>query len=225
MHLDKTKIILLAVAAVLVIGGGIALFTYDDWKPLPDTTTYQGRNISFTYPRTYSVDEYGASAVYVSSTTAEGTELPVVEIVTYRNDPDVARPPTFRVFADRQIQALCGTDAPGETVRCITPVVEPYTAPGGYLGQQYNLTLERRNITSGAVSTTTYGPIYVFDITEPATPENPLRYEAIFVYPSFTAWNQGNGKPELLETIMNTLVLEGVPLAPTTTPATTTPAQ
>lgn len=213
--MQKKHLIVLGVVSLVLIVGGTAFFTYDDWKPVSETVGYRSGSASFTFQRGYSLKEYGNSGTLVGVTT-EGGFAPLVEIVSYQNDPDVARPANFDAFIKRQAQVLCGTDNGIDSVTCSDPVIEPITTTTGMKGQKISLSLVRRNLETGAVGTTTYTPIYAFDTTESPDPDETLRYRTTLIYPSFTPFLEGIVATDLMDDIFNTLVIEK--LTPTTTP-------
>ena len=128
----------------------------------------------------------------------------------YQSDPDEAAPASFDAFMKRQAGALCGADGPTESISCTQVGVTPTTTANGLSGQMLNLTLVRKNLKTGTTTSTTYGPMYVFNTTEPATADAPLRYTGIFVYPALSAFiDQGTTTPALMDQIMSTLMLTG----------------
>lgn len=192
-------------AAVLAVGIAIYL-SRDMWIPLPDDTTYHDSSFSFVYPRIYNAEEYAAGSVVVSSVEDDVTR-PLVEVVRYESDRDVALPATFDAYIKKQAQALCGSDGI-ESVTCTEVLITPYENAQGYIGQELSLTLNRKNLESGTTTTSTFGPVYVFNTTRPADdPTDTLRYRAVFVYPAFASVLSGGTSPELLAQIIDSLTL------------------
>ncbi len=205
-NLTKKQKIILGIVAGLLLIAGIAYFSRDAWVPVPDNTTYRSGSLSFTYPRTESLKEYGSSAIYLGSET--DTEFAShIEVVQYRSDPDAPLPASFDAFAKKQAQFLCGTDGAVESVTCTNPVSEPITTAGGLVGQKLSLLFTRKDLTSGAVSTSTYTPVYVFNTTEAADEGEALRYRALFVYPSVSGFLAGTTTPVVLQQVIDTLTI------------------
>lgn len=197
----------IATALVIVLGAGLLYFTYSYFHPLPDTTTFKSKFFSFDYPRTYTAQEYAPGVVSIGTKNGD-VLMPYIEVNRYQSDPDVAIPASFDIFMKRQASALCGADGPIESITCTQVGVTPYSSPKGFSGQKLNLTLVRKNLKSGTTTSSTYGPFYVFNTTATATPDSPLRYSAIFIYPSLSAFiNQGTTTPALMDEILGTLDL------------------
>lgn len=208
MTLTSKHKLLIGIGAV-VLALLVVFLTRDLWTPLPETTTYHNNSFSITYPREYTAKEYSSSSVVVGN--AEGDLFdPLVEVVRYESDRDVALPVSFDAYIERQAMALCGSDGPIEDLACTDAVRAPYTSPQGLTGQELTLTLLRTNLESGTTTTETFGPIYVFNTTPPVeSPEDTLRYRAIFVYPSFSTLIAGRAEPLLLTKIIDSLTLPG----------------
>jgi hypothetical protein len=199
------------IAGAIVVIAGIYLLTVaiDALTPPPDNTEFKSRNFSFTYPRVYTAEEYSPEEVSIGTEREDGVIDPLVQVVHYKSDPDVAVPASFDAFVKRQAAALCGSDA-AESVTCTEVGTAAYTSPtNGAVGQKLNLTLVRKNLTSGTTTSSTYGPLYVFNTTTAttSTPEDPLRYSAIFIYPSLQTFLSGATTSQaLLDQVINTFV-------------------
>jgi hypothetical protein len=197
---------------VVVIGITLLVLGYQALAPLPDNTDFKNRYFSFSYPRSYNVTEYAPGVASIGSTTPVGFD-PLVEIVRYQSDPDVALPVNFDAFMKRQAAALCGADGPVESISCTEVGVTPYISLTGIEGQALNLTMIHKNLRSGTTSSSIYGPVYVFNTSETrtatTTPDNPYRYSALFVYPSLPTYlTKGTTTPQLLKQILDTLTVE-----------------
>lgn len=201
----RQKLLIGIGAAVLVVGTAIYL-SRDFWIPLPDNTTYNDSNFSFVYPRVYDTKEYNSGAVIVGE-TADSVFSPLVEVVRYESDRDVALPATFDLYVKKQAQALCGSDGL-ESVTCTNVVATPYTSAQGIAGQELSLTLNRKSLETGVTATSTFGPVYVFNTTRPVEdPLDTLRYRAVFVYPSFASVISASTSPALLAQVIDSLTL------------------
>lgn len=206
MTLTPRHKLLIGIGAVVLLGLAVYM-TRDLWNPPPDNTTYHDSTFSFVYPRTYSADEYAPGAVVVGTTTDNGFS-PLVEVIRYQSDRDVALPSSFEAYVERQALALCGSDGPTESLTCTDAVSVPYTSAQGLMGEELSLTLLRTNLASGTTTTETFAPLYVFNMTRPVEdPEDTLRYRALFVYPSFSSAVSGNTNPELLTQIIDSLLI------------------
>lgn len=196
----------IAAVLVIILGAGLLYLTYDHFKPLPETTTFKSRYYSFDYPRTYTAKEYASGVVSIGEENGDAI-TPYIEVNRYQSDPDVATPGSFDAFMKRQASALCGADGPTESITCTEVGVTPYTSPKGLTGQMLNLTLVKKNLASGTTTSSTYGPFYVFNTTDPATEDAPLRYSAIFVYPSLAAFVDGTTTPALMDQVIGSFAL------------------
>lgn len=207
MTLTPKQKLLIGVGAAVVLLILAAFLSRDLWTPLPDNTTYRDSNFSFEYPRALVAREYANAAVGIG--TGSGIDFaPLVEVIRYQNDQDVALPATFDVYIERQARALCGSDGPIESLICTDVVATPYTSTQGLVGQELNLTLVRTNLADGTVTNDTFGPVYVFNVTDPADTTDPtdtLRYSSIFVYPAFASVATGSTSPTLLTQIIDSL--------------------
>lgn len=203
----KHKLLIGIVGVVLVLVAALVLFR-NAWFPLSDETTYHGSGFTFVYPHASDAEEYAPGAVVVGNSSEDGVFSPLVEVVRYQSDREVALPPTFDAYVKRQALALCGSDGGVESLSCTDAAAAPYTSAQGLEGQELTLTLLRTNLESGTTTTETFGPIYVFNMTRPVeNPEEALRYRALFVYPSFAAATSGSTSPKLLTQIIDSLLI------------------
>ncbi len=192
---------IIAVAVLIVAGIGIILLTH---QPVPDNSDFKGGPFSFSYPRTFDVNEYAEGVVSVGHGNSN-LFSPLVEVDRYQSDPDEKLPATFDDFMKRQAAALCGADGPKESVTCTQVGTSAYTSKQGLVGQMLNLTLVKKNLSTGTTTNATYGPMYVFNTTASSTDGDPMRYSAIFVYPSLAAFMAGTSSPALEQQIVDTL--------------------
>lgn len=195
----------IAIAIVLILGAGL-LYIIFGHGPLPDMTTFKTKYFSFEYPRTYAAQEYSSGVVSLGTKNGE-VVVPAVEVNRYQNDPDEKTPASFDAFMKRQAGALCGADGPVESITCTQVGVTAYTSPKGLSGAKLDLTLVRKNLKTGTTTSSTYGPLYVFNTTPIPTPDAPLRYTAIFVYPALSAFLEGTTTPALMQEVLDTLII------------------
>lgn len=208
MTFDKKRILILAGTVLVFALAALIWWEYEDtdgWAPLPDETTYQSSAFSFSYPRIYTLEEYARGVVSVG-TEIEGERVSLVEVVRYRQDPDTATPVSYETFVTRQLLALCGSDDAALMISCSNPVATSSSYGGAFETDEITLTMTRTN-AAGEKTTEPYGPIYVFNTTEAATAEDPLRYEATFVYPSLEAVRAGTSSPALVQEIARLLTM------------------
>jgi hypothetical protein len=196
------------IAGIIVVVAGIAILMlgYQHFKPLPETTEFKGRYFSFTYPRIYNAQEYAPGVVSIGTKNDAGLD-PLVEVTRYGSDPDSALPKSFDTFMKLQAGVLCGADGPIESIACTEIGVTPYTSPTGLSGQMLNLTLIKKNLKTGTTTNETYGPFYVFNTTNPATTDTPLRYSGIFIHPSLAAFLSGTTSPAIMQGVLSTFTL------------------
>lgn len=206
MHFLQKNRLIVAAVLVVILGGGIAYLTYNHLHPVPDTTTFKATHFSFEYPRTFAAREYAMDVVSVGKEDGD-TLKPNIEVVRYQSDPDVALPASFDAFMKRQAAALCGTDSSVESIACTEVGVTKYTNPKGMDGAMLNLTLVRTNLKTGAKTSSTYGPMYVFNNTPRATADSPLRYSAVFIYPSLSAFLNGTTSPALMQQVVTSFLI------------------
>lgn len=198
-------------AIVLVLGGFLLDWGYEEFKPLPDNTEFKARLFNFSFPRVYNAEEYATGVVSIgmrSTSSPDGLD-PLIEITKYQSDPDTARPADFNTFMKRQASALCGADGPSESVACTEVGITAYTSPTGISGQKLDLTLIRKNLKTGTSTTSTYGPMYVFNTSKASsTPGANYRYSAIFIYPSLAAFLSGTTSPALMDQVLATFTIK-----------------
>lgn len=201
--------LLIAGILVVVLGGWLLLGGIDALTPRSDYAEFRTSYFSFTYPRIYHAEDYARGVATLGKKEGE-VFTPYVEISRYRSDPDTATPATFDLFMKQQAGALCGADDSIESITCTEVGVTPYTSPKGVVGQKLALTLVRKNLKTGTTTSSTYAPLYVFNITSTATSTsaNPKRYSAIFIYPSLSAFLSGTTNPELMDQVLNTFELK-----------------
>jgi len=195
---------IIAVAVLILAGIGIILLTH---QPLPETTNFKSGPFSFSYSRGYDVNEYASGVVSVGHGNKQ-IFSPLVEVDRYQSDPDEALPASFDVFMKKQAAALCGADGPKESISCTQVGVADYTSAKSLVGKQLTLTLVKKNLSTGTTTSESYGPMYVFNTTASSTPDSPLRYSAIFVYPSLAAFLAGTSSPALEQQIVDTLTTD-----------------
>lgn len=190
--IQKYRYYLIAAAVVvvaLIAWGGYYLAHHKHvLAPLPEVTEFKSGNFSFSYPRVASAKEYASGVVSVGG-EYNNFFIPLIDIVHYKNDPQSAAPANLTAFIAKQAQALCGGDASGVRITCGSPVVTDYTSPTGVKGELLTLALTEANTKTGTSTSLTYGPIYVFapHIT-PASIDGPARYDAVFIYPTFSSF-------------------------------------
>lgn len=211
MILTPKKKLFIGIGAAVLVLIGAAFLSRDLWIPLPDNTTYRASDFSFVYPRANVAKEYANAAVGVG--TMNETEYnPLVEVIRYKSDEDVALPANFTAYVERQARALCGSDGSVESLKCTDVVSVPFESASGLVGQELTLTLVRTSLADGTVTNDTFGPVYVFNTTEPTDPTDPtdtLRYSAVFVYPAFASVAAASTSPALLTQIIDSLELSG----------------
>ncbi len=206
---DKKRIVIGVAVLLAIIAGGTYLYVQSE-KPSTDTAKFEGRLFSFSYPRVYELREVDSGVVLVGQ-EEEGNLKPLVGVVRYKSDPESPLPPSFEAFVKKQAQNLCGSDDSIENVTCSAAMVEPYAGAGmsstssSTPGLKLSLTLARTNLSTGVIATSTYTPIYVFNVTETPTIDRPLRYQAVFVYPTLEAVRAGTIDADLQDRIMSSL--------------------
>lgn len=184
--MNKKTGIVLGIIVILAIILGVWYFMEKDTGPVPDNALYRNADFSFTYPRGYELEEYASGAVSLGQ--QEGDMFnPAVDIIRYKSDPDVAAPANFESFIRRQAQNLCGADGSTESITCTGAVSVPFHSPSGYDGFAINMSLVRKNLTTGTTSTTAYPPVYAFNLTDAPSGGEPVRYAALLIYPSLPA--------------------------------------
>ncbi|GEM_PF-1393254 len=208
MQTNQRNILIIGavVAALILIGGGWYLISNVNPPPSTDTSTFKSKAFWFDYPRIFDVREFETGAVLVGSQERKEF-VPLVQVMEYKSDPDSPLPASYEEFVTQQALELCGSDNSEESVECSTPVVEPFTSLNAFEGLKVTLTLTRTNLETQESVASTFGPIYAFDVTKPATAEDPLRYTSIFVNPTLQATLSGTEVTELLDAVVARLVI------------------
>lgn len=203
----KYRWYLVGLLAIIVVVLGVNHYIRTRPGPiLTEVSSFQSGNFTFEYPRTYEAKEYATGVVSLGENYQNAGFIPLVDIVRYKSDPDVAAPVSFDAFVKKQLGSLCGSDSAGFTITCTNPVVAEYTT-GSTKGEVVNMTLTKKNLTTGTTSTSTYGPIYVFNSTD--TTATPIRYQGVFVYPTFSSFVLvGTTSPAFIESVATTLKLD-----------------
>ncbi|MEO6536678.1 MAG: hypothetical protein ABIT47_03205 [Candidatus Paceibacterota bacterium] len=195
------------IGAVLIIFVLISIYgSRRSWLPVPDNTTYHDVDLSFTYPRTYHLDEYGIDIASLGKPFGD-TFTPLVEVVRYENDPDEKLPATYLDFIKKQAMNLCGSDGSIESITCTKVDAKPFVSSKGLHGQQLSLTLVRKNLITATSTNSQYGPIYVFNTTPQPVKGETFGFRSIFVYPSLGAFVDGTSSPELLQNVVDTIMI------------------
>lgn len=209
-QLMKYRLIIGAVVVLLIVGAGVYFFHGIPGvpKPVPDNATFSSGKFSFSYPRIYETREYATGVVSIGGSQPGGAFIPLIDVVQYKNDLQSATPASFDAFVTNQTHALCGSDASTETISCTNPVTKPYVTTAGLPGNQITMTLTRKNVKTGAVTTSSYGPIFVFNTTGAADPGTAVRYGAVLVYPTFSTFLLASSTGTLVEGIATTIVIK-----------------
>jgi hypothetical protein len=195
------------IGAVFIIFVLIAIYgSRTMWLPVPDDTTYHDVGYSFTYPRLYHISEYGIGVASLGRPFGD-TYTPLVEVVQYDSDPDVALPKSYDAFVMKQAIDICGSDSSVESITCTATSTTRYTSAQGLSGKELMLTLTRKNLVTSTTTKMAYGPFYGFNMTPKPTKDSPLRYRVLLVYPSLEAFVAGTSSPKLLQTVIDSLVI------------------
>lgn len=207
MHINQRKILIAGalIAALVLILGGWYLFA-NSTRPSTDTSTFKSKAFWFDYPRTFDVREFETGAVLVGSQERKEF-VPLVQVMEYKSDPDSPLAASYEEFVTQQALELCGSDNSEENVECSNAVVEPFTSLNAFDGFKITLTLTRTNLGTQETVASTFGPIYAFNVTKPATAEDPLRYASVFVNPTLQATLSGTEVTELLDAVVARLVI------------------
>jgi len=185
--------------------------------PIDAPSEFKSANFSFTYPRLFTAVERTDGAVALGGKVGDSF-IPLVDVVRYKTDPDAPAPASFETFAARQAQALCGSDAEGVSLACTSPVTKVYTTPAGLVGEEMSLTLVARNLKSGTTTSSTYGPVYIFNTSQKPDPGEAVSYQAVFVYPDFYSFTLASSSAALVPDVAATLVItKGASVHATTT--------
>lgn len=197
------------IVSAVVVAGVVLVATQLFKAHVPDITNFITSEYSFTYPRTFSTEEYAPGVVSIGHQRPPYGLVPFVDVNIYKSDPQSKLPSSFDAFAKAQAAELCGSDDSVASITCTQKSVAPYTSAEGLIGTKMELTATFKNLKTGTTTSSTYGPLYVFDTTASATREAgaPLRYSGVFVYQSFTAFLAGTSSPALLNQVVDTLTL------------------
>lgn len=142
-------------------------------------------NYSFTYPTGWGVQEYTPEAIAIGSTTTQGFDS-VAEVAVIKSSDGEHQ--NYDAFFLEKAKILCAADSPTETINCgeIT-ATSSYTADTGLAGEEFYLELLRTDLQTNETATSTFGPLYAFDIGPNATTSE---FAALLVYQPLASYLQ-----------------------------------
>jgi len=201
----NTRIILIVLAAVLVIGS-IAFFVTQN-RSTEDAAVRSYTNTTYGYtfrlPEPYEVMEYTPENISVGTPVGEGFESEVD--VAYMESGEEGAYENFEEFLFERTRLLCAADGPDESLDCTRIArIRTLETSDGESGYELMLELTRRTHSTGEMATSTYGPLFAFDVSE-RDPESA--YAAIVVYqplPTFLTSESVN----LLRRIVGSFTIE-----------------
>lgn len=197
-NLTITLLVLLGAFAVLAIWLSLGRPWFS--APLPETTSYRSSNYgySFSYPRTLTLEETSSRRVAIGSTGEAGfTEQAVVQVV--RTETPTAN---FRTFITGEIRRLCATEIDSAATTCGAIVSEESVrTEGSLLATKYVF-----SVTAAGATTTTFGPVYAFDVTGTIP---SYAHAGILVYPPVSQVLIGTPDETLLKKIADGLTIGG----------------
>lgn len=183
------------ILVVIAIAIGLALW----WWPAPDaeilppgeegialhTYTNQMYGYSIVYADDLEVEEYTPEIVSIGTGNIAGGFDSVVDISVARSGGEGGYE-SFEEFAFERSRNFCAADGPSETIHCDTVESRTaFTSSTGVRGHELYLTLVHENFSTGASSTTRFGPVYAFDISDQV---EGSAFSALLIYqplPSF----------------------------------------
>lgn len=136
---------------------------------------------SFNYPAHYEVREYTPEHVALGRSRGDIFE-PHVEIVLAQSGEE-SPAESYWAFLIERSQLNCAANGPDETLNC-NGVVEhrPFYTAFKVEGEELYLRLVRRRLSSGAVTTQRFGPVYAFNLSK-NVPSS--RFAALLIYRSW----------------------------------------
>ncbi len=208
--MNRRNSVIAVVLAVIAIAAGFYFFHGAPApRPMPASVTFESGKFAFAYPGAYEVKEYASGVASVGGThTAGSAFIPLIDVVQYKSDLQSTAPASFDAFVRKQAQALCATESLTEAISCTDLVETAYTNGQGFPGKKIMFTLVRKNLKTAAVTKSTYGPIFVFDVTAKPGPGEATRYQGVFVYPTFSTFVLVPGTGDLVEGIASAIVLK-----------------
>ncbi len=155
-------------------------------KP-PETSLYKNTRFDyqFTYPRTYTLEEYTNRYVTLGNDSSKGRTEMVSSSVLQSEEGQFY--PTFGAFLTNRLSLLCAADSPDKTYECATVAERtPMRNGTGTFVTEYYLNLVVHTTATGATETKRYGPLYVFDISKDNLDST---YSALIVYPPVASFD------------------------------------
>ena len=201
----NTRIILIVLALVLIIGGAAYFLMKDRGAEETPVRSYTNATYGYTFrlPEPYEVMEYTPENISVGTPNGEGFDSEVD--VAYMESGGEGGYENFEAFLFERTRLLCAADGPNESLDC-TRIARLRTleTSGGATGYELTLELTRLTPSTGETATSTYGPMFAFDVSE-RDPESA--YAAIVVYqplPTFLTSESVN----LLRRIVGSFTIE-----------------
>lgn len=174
---------------------------------------------SFEIPEGMSYLAYADESVSVGTTTEGGIES-AVDIRIYSSGEEVGYG-SYEAFVVDVLRNACAADGPNETISC-EAVAErtPFTTSRGVSGEIVSLTRVYENLETGERTLGSFGPHYVFDISE----QEPLEYVILAVSaPAHLPLEAVDYRA--LHVVADSMQFENMPAPAATTTATGTPAE
>jgi hypothetical protein len=210
------KYVWYVVGLVVIVVGGFLLLQGTGGKgggggnsTVPDLTEISSGNFSFAYPTVLQTKEYAPGVVSVGGVYKNAGFISLVDVVHYKSDLQSATPASFDAYMKKQALAFCGSDSTTTAGACSNPTEVAYTSPSGVSGFKLTLAFSRKNPTTGKTEASTYGPIYVFNTSKPPATGEKLRYEGVFIYPTFSTYLLlGTSSPDVMNPIVANLKIQ-----------------
>jgi hypothetical protein len=118
---------------------------------------------SFAYPAGYTVEEYSDEVVAVGNREGDGFES--LTDVAFVSSGEEGGHESFDEYLFERVRILCAADGPDVTMYC--DAVEssvPFENKNGISGTEINLRLIQLHIGTGAGATSTFCPVYAFNV-------------------------------------------------------------
>lgn len=171
---------LLVLVALILLALGAWWYLRAPVSPATSLARYESDayGFSFSYPASLEAHPYTPEIIAVGTSTTNGFDTAVeVRILESAGEGGYEN---FAEFVFEHGRNLCAADGPTGSIEC-TRVIErvPFTTDTGVNGDAVSFELVARDFRAGSSATSTFGPVYAFNIA-PNVPRSA--FAALLVY-------------------------------------------
>lgn len=171
-------------------------------RPVTDENSYRNHRYEyvFLYPHTLAIHEYSPRYVTVAKEEEELVNYVALTVAAAEKGTSYA---SFDAFARSQLSLLCAADIERAELSCTGEVArEEGVNRRGITYALYTTTLTIQDRTTGSIETMTFGPVYVYDVSEDPFTEG---FSALMIYTPVTTTLLGVADEGVLETVTQSL--------------------